>query len=193
MKVKIHFQSLVLTLISLALFTFVSFFVSGCVVESTSSGINSPAASIAFPEGVPRKVGVAIDGGDPRLASQASSEFTAGLFRLGFDVVERSEMDAILREFALKGSGMLDSAERVEIGKMTGTEGIFVGSVTYERSAAWVDSHVNVRLIDVNSGRVIWTAEAHDPRLVGISDAPETSIIHSTREALKLLKKDLRF
>jgi len=47
------------------------------------------------------------------------------------------------------------------------------------------------QLVKVKSVRVLWTAKAHDPRIVGINPAAESSVEHTVEHALKLLAKDL--
>ena len=156
---------------------------------STSSGFHPMGMRASLPPGVPRKVGVVI-GGDPRMARQTSDEFAAALFQQGFEVVERNRIDPLLTEYAMSREGYLDPASGVKLGRVVGAEGMFVGTITWERSPGWADSHLNLRLVDVKTSRVLWTANVHDPRTFGTL-APEASVGPTTGAAIKLLKKDL--
>jgi hypothetical protein len=53
------------------------------------------------------------------------------------------------------------------------------------------DTHLNIRFVNVETGKVLWAAEAHDPRTFTWSTNTKTSIVHTVRKAIKLLKKDL--
>ncbi|WP_367871591.1 CsgG/HfaB family protein [Luteolibacter sp. Populi] len=156
---------------------------------STSSGFHPGGMRATLPPGVPRKVGVVI-GGDRRMAGQMSDELTAKLFQLGFEVVERHRIDPLLTEYAMAREGYLDPAASVKLGRVVGAEGMFVGTITWERSPGWADSHLNLRLVDVKTSRVLWTANVHDPRTFGTM-APEASVGPTSGEAIKLIKKDL--
>jgi hypothetical protein len=156
---------------------------------STSSGFHPSGMRAQLPPGVPRKIGVVISG-DRRMAGQISDELAAGLFRLGFEVVERNRIDPLLTEYAMAREGYLDPSAGVKLGRVIGAEGMFVGTINWERSPGWADSHLNLRLVDVKTSRVLWTANVHDPRLFGTM-APEASVGPTTGEALKLIKKDL--
>lgn len=167
----------------------VAFFASCAPRPSSSSGFHPGGMRAQLPPGVPRRVGVVISG-DRRMAGQVSDELAAGLFRFGFEVVERNRIDPLLTEYAMAREGYLDPAAGVKLGKVIGAEGMFVGTINWERSPGWADSHLNLRLVDVKTSRVLWTAKVHDPRLFGTL-APEASVGPTTGEALKLIKKDL--
>ena len=167
-----------------------SSFVS-CVTTSTSTGIITTPRRQSLPPGVPSRVGVILFKGDRTITLQATEQFLNGLPSLGFQVVERSQINAVLKELGFQQSDSVDSTTRERLGKLLGLEGIFVGSITGESSATWIDSHLNVRLVSIETGKVVWAAEAHDPRLFTWSTDVRTSAIHTVREALKLLRKDL--
>ena len=85
----------------------------------------------------------------------------------------------------------IDDDTRLEIGNQLGLQGIFVGSVTGESSIFLVDSHLNIKLVDIETGRIIWSATAKDPRFTTLSLDVRTSITHTVRNALNILKNDL--
>lgn len=130
---------------------------AACTVPSQSSGfVTSPRQSL--PAGVPVRVAVVLSGEMP-ICMQASEQFSGGLLNLGFDVIERQHINSVLSEQALSNSKLVDATTAVEIGKLLGAEGMFVGTVTGESDGiAWVDSHVNIKLVDVQKGKAIWSA-----------------------------------
>lgn len=162
-----------------------------CVTTSTSTGIITTPRQQSLPPGVPSRVGVILFKGDLDITLQATEQFLNGLPALGFQVVERSQINAVLKELGFQQSDSVDSTTRERLGKLLGLEGVFVGSITGESSATWIDSHLNVRLVSIETGKVVWAAEAHDPRLFTLSTDVRTSAIYTVREALKLLRKDL--
>lgn len=156
-----------------------------------SSGFNVGNNISALPDGVPKRVGVAQFSGEYPINIQASDQFASGLIELGFDVVERQHIANVYKELGLQLSGIIDDSTRVKLGKQLGLKGIFVGSVTGESSITWVDSHLNIKLVDIETGRIIWSATAKDPRLLTLSMDVRTSITHTVRNALDILKNDI--
>ncbi len=165
--------------------------VAGCATTQTSSGFSTDRNVQDLPEGIPKRVGVALFTGEIPINVQATDQFTGGLPSLGFDVVEREHFDEIIREISLHQAGLISEKTRKRLGEQLGLEAIFVGSVTGESSIWWVDSHLNLRLIDIGTGKAIWSVTAKDPRLLSWSMDVRTSVVHTTNQALKMLKKDL--
>ena len=137
-------------------------------------------------------MGVVPFSGDPGIAIQATDQFAGALIPVGFDVVERQQLASVLGEVMLQQTELVNPETRSRLKQQLGVEGLFVGSMTGESSITWVDSHLNIRLVDVETGRVLWAAEVHDPRVLTLSMDPRTSTIHTVRNAVKILKKDLR-
>jgi curli biogenesis system outer membrane secretion channel CsgG len=101
----------------------------------------------------------------------------AGKFR----VIERSQLEAILREKNLALSGDVDASTAVKAGKLLGVKYLLTGAVT-EYGSDTAGGHipsvgglpslgggrkkftaaVNARLIDVESGEIVWADEARD-------------------------------
>ncbi len=144
-----------------------------------------------LPEGVPKRVGVSQFVGEYPINIQSTDEFSSGLIAFGFDVIERQQITAVYNELGVQQSGIIDDNTRIEIGNQLGIQGIFVGSVTGESNITWVDSHLNIKLVDIENGRIIWSASVKDPRIVTLSMDVRTSITHTTRNALNILKNDL--
>lgn len=175
----------------LLLFSFYTLFVIGCATTQASSGFLVGSNVRVLPEGVPKRVGVYQFSGDYPLNIQSTDQFSAGLLRLGFDVVERQHLENVIDELSLQQTGIIAENTRKELGKQLGLEGIFVGSVTGEVSPMWIDSHLNIKLVDIQTGKMIWSATAKDPRILTISLDVKTSIVHTTNQALKMLERDL--
>jgi hypothetical protein len=166
--------------------------VGGCARTSTSTGVmTTPRQQQPLPPGIPSRVGLIPFHGDPAISLQATDQFMSGLPAFGFQVVERSQIEAVLDELGFQRTDSVDPTTRERLAKLLGLQGIFLGSITGESSALWVDSHMNVRLVSVETGNVLWAAEAHDPRAMTWSMDVRTSAVHTVRKALELLRRDL--
>lgn len=71
-----------------------------------------------------------------------------------FKIIEREQLQKILKEFELTQSGIIDTSNAKQIGKMVGADAIVIGSVTKIGN----DMRLDARIIDVESG-IILTAE----------------------------------
>jgi curli biogenesis system outer membrane secretion channel CsgG len=166
-------------------------FYLGCSTVSSSTGIITSANRKTLPPGIPQRVGVIPFKGDQEISLQASDQFTSGLPMLGFQVVERSQIEAVLGEQTFQQTDSIDPLTRERLGRLLGLQGVFLGSITGESSSTWVDSHLNIRLVSIETGDVVWAAEAHDPRPITLSMDIRTSAVYSVRQSLSLLRRDV--
>ena len=80
-----------------------------------------------------------------------------------YDLVERSQMEQVLGEQALGLRGVTDSAAAaVRVGKLLGVQGVIVGTVPEygakaSGGAELVAMGINVRMLDVNDGSIVWS------------------------------------
>jgi len=113
-------------------------------------------------------------------AAAAQDVFVTELVKSGkFRVVEREQLEALMKEKNLSLSGDVDPASAVKIGKLLGVNYLLTGSVT-EYGAQETGAHgggigrlpgfsagkknfvaaLNARLIDTSTGEVVWADEA---------------------------------
>jgi TolB-like protein len=71
-----------------------------------------------------------------------------------FKIIEREQLHKVLKEIELTQSGIIDTSNAKQIGKMVGANAIVIGSVTKVGN----DMRLDVRIIDVETG-IILTAE----------------------------------
>jgi TolB-like protein len=71
-----------------------------------------------------------------------------------FKIIEREQMEKVVKELQLTQSGMIDPSSAKQIGKMVGADAILTGSVIKFGN----DMRVDARIIEVESG-IILTAE----------------------------------
>ncbi len=97
------------------------------------------------------------------IGTSASDLFVTELLRTGrYQLVERSQLSGVLSEAEVSLSGLTES-RAIELGHMLGADGVIIGSVDeYGTQAVKGKSlavvGLSVRLIDCNSGRVMWSA-----------------------------------
>jgi len=106
-------------------------------------------------------------------------------------VLEREKVQMLTGEIGLAQQGFVTNTTALAKGHFDGADGVFVGSVSGEEGRHWTDTHLAVRLVQAKTGKTIWSVNASDPRLIGVSTAEETSIIYTTKSALAALKRDL--
>ena len=93
---------------------------------------------------------------NPGEAQTLTQRLTSKLVSIGkYQVVERSNMDKILKEQKFQHSGCTDSECAVEIGQLLNTDFIIIGSVS-KFGDTWA---LDARLIDVGKGNVLISAE----------------------------------
>lgn len=167
---------------------------ASCVRNQASSGFVLKRGNDILPPGVPRRVGVALFEGEEPINRQATDQFAAGLLKLGFDVIERSSLQTVIDEMEISSSDLFSKETRTELGKQLALEAVFTGSITGSETLGWSDTHLSVKLVDVETGRIIWAATADDPRIFGrrrgVADA-KSSAVYSVKHALDLLKGDI--
>jgi len=85
----------------------------GCATTSTSTGIMTTLrARQPLPPGIPSRVGVMPFQGNSAISLQATDQFSSGLPALGFEVVERSQIEVVLAELNFQQTGSVDPATR---------------------------------------------------------------------------------
>jgi hypothetical protein len=94
-----------------------------------------------------------------------ADSLTMQLMESRFSIIERSQLDKLLREQGLSVSGLLENYEYL-YGKLKGIDAIIVGSATMSQGfAGWMFggyveyvSGANARLIDLQTGEVLLAA-----------------------------------
>ena len=140
---------------------------------------------------MPRYLGVAVFDGSYPYSNQASSQFANGLVEMGFLVIEQIHLPQILNEQKLQGSGVVNQNSIAEIGNIYGVSGLFVGSVQTVFTSHYLDTYLNIRLIDVKTGQTLWSVNAKEPRYFTLTYDLSTSVYHTTKQALRHFKDSI--
>lgn len=115
------------------------------------------------------------------LGRAAADELTTQLFKGDlFSVIERAQLDAILAEQDLGASGAVSASSAANIGQLLGAQLILTGSITQfsiERvsggfrslgaSVSQAESKLDVRLVDTNTGEILFAEEGEGRKRFG--------------------------
>lgn len=82
---------------------------------------------------------------------------TALIQRDRFNVMERVQLEKILKEQTLSQTGVVDAETAVAVGRLSGLEGVVMGSISQLKSAIEADA----RLIEVETGKALTAASAN--------------------------------
>ena len=74
-----------------------------------------------------------------------------------FSVMERVQLEKILEEQSLTQTGVIDAETAIEVGKLSGLEGVIVGSISQLKTSIEADA----RLIEVETGKALAAASAN--------------------------------
>ncbi len=98
------------------------------------------------------------------IGSSISDIFVTEMLRANrYTLVERGQIDRVLGETEFELSGLSDS-KAIEAGKMMGADGVILGTVdeyapVAYRGRSYPVVGASIRLIDCNSGRVMWSVD----------------------------------
>lgn len=176
-----------ITIISLVIIS-----LSGCFGNMTSTGIKNDDNTLPLPQNVPRKVVVATFDGDIRLTRQATTQFTAGLLPLGFEVADPRVLETVTAPDIFPPAGYSKSQLRIDLCETLGLDGIFLGEVRGKAGVYRASSFVGVKLFDTDSGRLVWAAQTDDPKWWSFSTDVRKSTSRTVNKALKILNSDLQ-
>lgn len=115
------------------------------------------------------------------LGRAAADELTTQLFQGDlFSIVERDELDAILTEQNLGAGGRISESTAAQIGQLLGAQLILTGSISQfsiERvsggfrrlglSVSQAETRLGVRVLDTNTGEVVFAAEGDGRKRFG--------------------------
>lgn len=160
---------------------------TGCSVKSWSSGFAAgEGAPSTWPSAVPRRVAVGEFDGDAALSRRAAAALTKGLVERGFEVQRlgagRGEVGSVSDSLAPDTAAV----------RAAGPPGVFVGSVTTVLKGTRATAAVEVRLMDAETGRVLWQSSAEDNAWWSSNLEPTDSMLRCVDAVLKALDRDLK-
>ncbi|HBU69738.1 MAG TPA: hypothetical protein DEE98_05080 [Elusimicrobia bacterium] len=126
-----------------------------------------------------------------------SEIFMKHLLGAGYNVVERNELDAIMKEYNLSKSGLMNP-EQIKQLKLSGVDALVAGSITkdtpemnlfengYPRFVA-AQAGITCRMIDVETGELLWAgSDTYD----GMTQ--QTAFDYLAESIVRQLVRDIR-
>jgi curli biogenesis system outer membrane secretion channel CsgG len=114
-----------------------------------------------------------LDGNPTKLGRYLAEEFSDALFSeaKGFDVIDRTNLKAILQEHKLATTGLIDPATARKLGQIAGVETLVTATITpFEESV-----RLSLKVVDTETAKIIASSRYDVPRTKTISDLIATS------------------
>jgi TolB-like protein len=111
------------------------------------------------------------DGKQTRAGRDFSGQLMTSLTKRGMTVVERAQLGKVLGELALQDTFLFDAEKAQRIGKQLGARAVLVGTIASRQNS----SDVRARLVEVESGKVMFAGEYRMPTLSGGTAEPDRS------------------
>lgn len=134
----------------------------------------SSGAAIAFNAVMRAKKGMrvgayAFTGSNDNGDGGAWADKTAGmLLKAGYDVVDRQQLEKILKEQKISISGITSAQDMAQLGKLAGLRAVLMGTVYGGQVCAY-----HAKLVDVETGELYWSAYGEDCRMDQFTDLIE--------------------
>ncbi|MHB0935531.1 MAG: CsgG/HfaB family protein [Armatimonadota bacterium] len=104
-----------------------------------------------------------VDIASPSVADNVAEDLSTSLLKSDFTVIERGQLDKVLKELKIQDSGMIDPDTALKIGQLTGCDIVMVGSIS-DRGQFIV---INARFLETATGKTI-AAERVEGRKIEI-------------------------
>ena len=165
---------------------------TGCSSYSQSSGIQSDEIQKDLPSNVPKKVIVVPFVGDVRVTRLVIGLLSEGLAPLGFDLIDNRllESDPVLSRYL--PIAYANEEIRSALLEQFGSHGIFTGKVTSKAGIYRIRTFVDIKLVDAETGNLIWSVQTQDPRWYSFDTDVRSSVRCTVRHALKMFENDLK-
>ncbi len=99
------------------------------------------------------------------LAEELINELLKNKKDKGYEIVERRQLNKVLKQLKLSSTGLLDPKSMKEVGKILNVDSIVTGSLTDLGN----DIKVNARIISVESAKIIDTASTKIPKVGSVA------------------------
>jgi TolB-like protein len=101
---------------------------------------------------------------------ESADVFAVELFNTGIKIIDRTLLDKILSEQKLSLSGVVEKQDYQKIGKMLSADVILSGAISLLKRIGKRRGEISVRLIDVETGAVIYSSIAEESDIWGVAD-----------------------
>lgn len=126
----------------------------------------SSGAALAFNAGLPAAGGMRVGayafagGNDNGDGGAWADKAAAMLLKAGYDVVDRQQLEKIIKEQRLSASGATRAQDMAQLGRVAGLRAVLLGTAYGGQVCAY-----HMKLVDVETGELYWSAYGEDCRL----------------------------
>jgi TolB-like protein len=128
-----------------------------------------------------------------RLTKSLQEKLFTAMSNQGMQVVERDQLERVLKEQKLGYSGLVNMSSAKKIGKLLGAEGMMLGTVSDMGNSITI----NARLVDMENGKTITATEVELPKTpliaqlleIPVEDKPFTTQNDSAPKSRKIPEK----
>ena len=108
------------------------------LITGCAGGVKTVKSPSFDPASVKRVAVSALNGPNQTLSTSIADSFVPDLMEMGFSVVERTQLERVLKEQSLQLTGAVDPATLKEVGRIAGVDALLVGdySVHGERTVS---------------------------------------------------------
>jgi len=130
----------------------------------------SSGAAIAFNSALRAEAGMRVGayafagGNDNGDGGAWADKAAAMLLKAGYDVVDRQQLEKIISEQKLSASGATRAQDMAQLGKIAGLRAVLLGTAYGGQVCAY-----HMKLVDVETGELYWSAYGEDCRLGELS------------------------
>ena len=117
------------------------------------------------------------------MTGAVADAITTEFMGMGYEVVERTNVNAVLREMKMDYSGVIDTTQAKEIARVTNADAIVFGSAktTLDGGIYFLD----LRFVDIKTGEILWSSNY----INGESKSPRESITEISKSIQEKIKK----
>ncbi len=175
-------------------------FIQGCGIFSPCHKSNSSGFLLNADTDIPKRIGIIRFETRHPTSNEEKDEFSKHLNKLGFDVVETDEYRGAMHCAWYCGAARVKKENIMDLSNFYGSdyykefrdmlkekfdvEAIFVGTVL--GMGDYGQTYICVDLIDIKTGRIIWTGASDTPLFVF-----KNTSIPTTRKLLRRLESDI--
>jgi formylglycine-generating enzyme required for sulfatase activity len=111
---------------------------------------------------------VTVNGERTTAGRDLAEQLTTALVQRKVNVVERSQVDRVLAELLMQNTVLFDPEKAQRIGKQVGAYATLLGTLSFTKNAA----QANVRLVEIETGRILTAGEYRLPGKAPAAGAP---------------------
>jgi hypothetical protein len=168
-------------------------FISSCGIKAVSTGfLNLPEKRDEVPAGLPATITIMPFEGEARVGRIAEGLIEKQLYFLGYDIIPFDELKESILPDRTHSCDFMSDDNRAFLSEQHGLEGLITGKYSVVSRVEKAAAHLEVSLIDIETGSVIWQGESDDKSWPVSVSGEQEAADQIVAALMKSLKKDLK-